>query len=91
MAVIDPRVFAPFRSRADRCRDDSGMRERPIPAPQIPVDFLLPKGTKATSLQFLTPEKPDPVPLKWKQADGRIQFSTPQFKVYAVVRVHIES
>ncbi len=33
MAVIDPRVLAPFRSRADRCRDDSGMRERPIPAP----------------------------------------------------------
>ncbi len=52
MAVIDPRVLAPFRSRADRCRDDSGMRERPTcvvlgvkdgatPSPKPPVRVFL--------------------------------------------------
>jgi mitochondrial fission protein ELM1 len=52
VAVIDARVLAPFRPRTDRCRDDSGMRERPAcvvlgvkggvtPSPEPPVRIFL--------------------------------------------------
>ncbi len=61
--------------------------EKPIPVPEIAIDFRLPAGAKATSVQFLTPEQPGSTALKWLESDGRIQFSAPEFKVYAVIRV----
>ena len=38
-------------------------------------------------MQFLTPERPDPEPLQWSVASGRIRFTTPGFLVYGVARV----
>jgi len=38
-------------------------------------------------IEIITPEVDHGTTLKWKMAEGRIQFPTPSFKVYALVRV----
>jgi hypothetical protein len=64
--------------------------ERPIPVEQLGIDFVLPPDTQVTQVLFLSPEFPEPQPLEFKQVDGRLQCRTPQFLVYAVVRLTLE-
>lgn len=61
--------------------------EKPIPAPAISVNFRLPVEGKVEKVIFNAPEDNLAIALKWKQAQGRIEFSTPPFKVYGLVRV----
>lgn len=70
----------------------NGIRdEKPIPAPEIAVDLLLPPGARVKEIVAITPEDDHSTALKWKMVEGRIQFSTPPFKVYALVRVLLHS
>lgn len=61
--------------------------EKPVPTPEIAVDFALPAGSIAQAVTCLTPERADPNTLAWEQEGSRIRFSVPPFDVYAVIRV----
>ena len=64
--------------------------EKPIPAPSVGVDFIVPKGHRAVKVEALSPEKPEPQALAIKVTDGRIQFTVPEFLVYGIARIHLE-
>jgi len=51
----------------------------------------LPPGARVKEVVAITPEDDHSTALKWKMIEGRIQFSTPPFKVYALVRVLLHS
>ncbi len=55
MAIVDPRVLAPFQSREDRCRDASGMRARPERV-VLGVKEGVPPSSKPTVRIFLGTE-----------------------------------
>lgn len=63
--------------------------ENPLPVTGIAADLLLPEGEEALSVEFVTPENPDPVALDFETSpDGsRVQFEVPEFLVYGVTRV----
>ena len=61
--------------------------EKPIPAPPIEVDLVLPPGLTARRVTAMTPESPEPVVLPAQVVDGRARFTVPSFLVYGIVRV----
>ena len=68
----------------------SGIKdEKPIEAPEIKCDVLLPKGFKAAVIEAITPESPEPQPIAFTQTDRRIQFSQPKFLVYSIARIKL--
>jgi hypothetical protein len=63
--------------------------ERPQPVAEIRADLRLPPGTKATGIQFLTPEDPGALEIRFEPAAGRVRFTVPEFLVYGVARVRL--
>jgi len=61
--------------------------EKPIAVAPFAVEFVIPSGMRVKRLQFMSPETPDPVKVKWRMRDGRLCFQVPGFLVYGVVRV----
>ena len=61
--------------------------ENPIPVSGIEVAFQAPKGLEITSVEFISPETPDPQPLVTTGSEGRTIFTVPEFLVYGVVRM----
>lgn len=61
--------------------------ERPRPVSGIRVDLRLPAGTRATGVQFLSPEFEVPRDLRFEAAGGRVRFTMPEILVYGVARV----
>lgn len=64
--------------------------EKPIPPEYCVADVLLPKGKTVSKLEFLTPEQNESQSVTFKQKDGRVQFSVPEFLVYGIVRIHFQ-
>jgi hypothetical protein len=65
------------------------MDEQPIEAPLIGCDVLLPAGFKATAIEAITPESPDPQTITFTQTSGRVQFTQPKFLVYSIARIKL--
>ena len=63
--------------------------EKPIAATGVHADFIVHAGSRIVSVQFITPEKPDPVAVDAQLQDGRLQFAVPEFLVYGVVTVKL--
>ncbi len=68
----------------------SGIRdEQPLAVSGIAADVALPPGTTVRSVQFLAPERSDPMAIEARVADGRARFVLPEFLVYGVVRIEL--
>jgi hypothetical protein len=65
------------------------MDEKPIEAPAIACDFYLHRPFKATGIECITPESPDPQPITFTQSDQRIRFTLPKFLVYSIARIKL--
>jgi hypothetical protein len=65
------------------------MDEKPIEAPAIACDFYLHRPFKATAIECITPESPDPQPITFTQSDQRIRFTLPKFLVYSIARIKL--
>ncbi len=65
--------------------------EKPIAAQMVRADVRLPPGFRASGVDAFSPEHPDPVALQFKQADHRVRFELPEFLVYCVARIKLES
>jgi hypothetical protein len=65
--------------------------ERPIAAPGMAVDLLLPAGSQAAGAAWITPEEPEPRALPFTTAGGRLHCEVPPFLVYGVLRVRLVS
>ena len=61
--------------------------ENPIPVSGIQVAFFPPKGQEITSIEFISPESPEPKPLVSAVSEMRNNFTVPEFLVYGVVRM----
>jgi hypothetical protein len=61
--------------------------EKPIEAPEVKCDVVLPKGFKATAIAAITPESPEPRRIEFTQSAGRVQFTQPKFLVYSIARI----
>ena len=64
--------------------------EKPIAATGVRADFIVLPGSRIASVQFITPEKPDPVTITSELKNGRLQFAVPEFLVYGVVTVKLK-
>ena len=64
--------------------------ERPIAVPSTECDVVIPDGYRAARVEFITPEKPEPVELALEVAGNRARFTAPEFLVYGVARIHLE-
>jgi hypothetical protein len=70
----------------------SGIKdEKPIAAPPAHADLNLPRGSRASRIEFLTPESPQPRTIDFEQAGGRVRFQVPEFLVYGVARIHLST
>jgi hypothetical protein len=65
--------------------------ERPISVKAISVDFRLPEGHSVDRVEFLTPEAAEPSPVTFRQSGGRVAFNVPEFLVYGIARIRLES
>jgi hypothetical protein len=65
--------------------------EKPIAVESVKVDFVLPEGSRAAKVEVLSPETPDPQEIEIEESDGRIRFTLPEFLVYGLARIHLES
>ncbi len=63
--------------------------ERPIAAPSMTVDLLLPANQHVSEVLFLTPEEPEPRAIPFATNGGRLHCNVPEFLVYAVLRVKL--
>ena len=63
--------------------------EKPLAAPDIPCDLVLPAGKKSVKVSAVTPEAPEPRELTATLANGRLQFTVPGFLVYSVVQIEL--
>jgi dienelactone hydrolase len=61
--------------------------EKPIAVESVKVDFRLPARAEVEQVRFVSPEDPDEVIVRHRAENGRLQFGTPPFLVYGVVRV----
>ena len=61
--------------------------EKPLAAPPIDAEIVLPAGQRFVSALSMTPEQPDPLELKTEQLAGRLRLTVPEFLVYSVVRI----
>jgi hypothetical protein len=64
--------------------------ERPIPVSQVKCDLVIPEGFRASRVEFITPEEPEPKALPLEIAGNRARFTAPQFLVYGIVRMHMD-
>jgi len=61
--------------------------EKPIAAPEIRCDLVLPAGAKTARVTVMSPEEPEPHECPVTIAEGRARFSIPAFLVYTVAQV----
>ena len=61
--------------------------EKPIAVNGVRVDLRLPTETAFTSVEFQSPEQPEPTKIPFEIVNGRIQCVVPEFLVYGVVRI----
>ncbi len=64
--------------------------ENPIPVSGIQVAFMPPEGREITSIEFISPENPEPQKLIFVVNEMRLNFTVPEFLVYGVVRMKTE-
>lgn len=65
--------------------------ERPIPVAGVAADLLLPPGARVASVVVSTPERPEPRRVEFHADGGRVRFAVPEFLVYGLARVRLES
>ncbi|MBK9166624.1 MAG: hypothetical protein IPM24_04075 [Bryobacterales bacterium] len=65
--------------------------ERPIAVPQVRCDVVIPDGFRASKVEMITPEDPEPVTIAVETAGNRAHFTVPQFLVYGLARIHLEA
>lgn len=61
--------------------------EKPIEAPAIECDVVVPAGFTVTSVAAISPEQPEPETLKFTAEKGRVKFTMPKLLVYGVARI----
>lgn len=61
--------------------------EKPVAVESVEVDLAWPAARPVTAVYILIPEEPDPIPVRFHRADGRLRFTVPRFLVYAVARI----
>ena len=59
--------------------------------PQVKCDVVTPAGSRIAKVEFITPEDPEPKLLPPEMANNRARFTTPQFLVYGVARIHLQA
>jgi hypothetical protein len=64
--------------------------EKPIAAPAIDVDLLLPANYQVQGVEVMTPENPEPVKLAFDVASSRLRLTVPEFLVYSLVHVRMK-
>ena len=79
------------RTEPDKPRSPGGgiKDEKPIEAPPIECDVLLPTGFTAMSAAAISPEHPAEQALPFKIDGTRIKFAMPKFLVYGVARIRL--
>lgn len=77
----------PPRSNGQPNPGKGGVDEKPIAAPGVKVDFALPPNFEPESVEFITPESPDPRAVEFQREGDRLRFTTPEFLVYGVARM----
>lgn len=65
--------------------------EKPIPVEAIRASLRVPRGTAVRSVEFLTPESSEPIPVEFEVTRENVQFVVPKFLVYGVVRLRFEN
>lgn len=69
----------------------SGIRdEKPRAASDIGANLILPTGMRPVSVEWMSPEKPEPRTIPFELVEGRLRFVLPEVFVYGVVRVRLE-
>lgn len=61
--------------------------EKPIVAESLKGDVVLPSGFKVGKVELVSPEKPEPAQLEFRQVGNRVQFTVPEMLIYGVVRI----
>jgi hypothetical protein len=64
--------------------------EKPIPVNGLGAEILLPPGRTPASVSIISPEQPDPMPIPFEFAKGRLRFRMPEFLVYGIARIHMD-
>lgn len=64
--------------------------EKPIEAPPIACDVVVPAGFRVTSVAAISPEQPEPATIAFSVEKGRVKFTLPKFLVYSVARVMLD-
>ncbi len=64
--------------------------EKPIAVKGVAANIVIPPGFQVTSVEAFSPEKPDPLVLETRIADGRVKFTMPEFLVYGVARIQLK-
>jgi hypothetical protein len=60
--------------------------EKPIPTKGFLADVRIPAGMELTAVEFISPERQDPISIAFTSKERRIRFEVPEFLVYGVVR-----
>ncbi|NND98544.1 MAG: hypothetical protein HKN47_14585, partial [Pirellulaceae bacterium] len=71
-------------------RPDPGggiVAEKPIAVESIGVQFVLPAQIDVTGVDVVSPEQPDPQPIRFTVSKGLLEFELPRMLVYAIARI----
>jgi hypothetical protein len=69
------------------------VEEKPIKVSSIAASFVLPPGRTVSQIEVSSPEKPEPVKIKYKITTGddwRVEFTMPEFLVYGVANLKLK-
>lgn len=64
--------------------------DNPIAVEKVAADVQVPAGSRVATIEFLTPEDPTAVQLKFDVQEGRVRFTVPKFLVYGIAKVQLE-
>jgi hypothetical protein len=64
--------------------------EKPIPVNDLRADLRLPSGRTPVSVSVIAPEQPEPKPVAFEFAEGRLRFTMPEFLVYGIARIRTD-
>jgi hypothetical protein len=65
--------------------------EKPLAVSRIVAAVALPEGARLRSVRFLTPESAAERTLEARVTNGRVRFVLPEFLVYGVARIEVQS